>query len=167
VKEDDMPDALADFVRASYTSLLRHAVLLVGDRGEAEDLVQEALSRLWSASRRRPVNNPYAYTRTVLVRLAIKRGRARRLRHVLMQTPPDNASADKSSNFEDHDQMWQAICRLPPRQRAVLILRYYEDLPEPEICDVLGVTAGTVRSQSAKARANLRLLLHSSEGVVT
>lgn len=161
-----MPDALADFVRASHASLLRHAVLLVGDRGEAEDLVQEALSRLWSASRRRHVDNPYAFTRTILVRLAIKRGGARRLRHVLMQNPPDNPSVDNSS-FEDHDKMWQAICRLPPRQRAVLVLRYYEDLPEPEICEVLGVTPGTVRSQSAKARANLRLLLQSSEGVVT
>jgi RNA polymerase sigma-70 factor, ECF subfamily len=157
VQEED----LAEFVRGRYVALLRRAVLLVGDRDHAEDLVQEALARLWTASRRTPVEHREAYTRQVMVRLAISRWRRARVRPTETPTDPAALAPVVTEDPADptHDPVWRAVSALPPRQRAVLVLRYYEDLTEAEICATLGISPGTVRSQTSKARHTLRRLL--------
>ncbi len=154
----------ADFIRSEYPTALRRAVLLVGDQRAAEALVQEAMVRLWAAWRRQPPDNPGAYLRTVTTNLAISGWRRRRLREVPFEMGPEPSVDDSAAELGEHDVVWRAVRALPPRQRAVIVLRYYEGLSEPEICAVLGMAPGTVRSQASKARDHLRSTLNNEEG---
>jgi RNA polymerase sigma-70 factor (sigma-E family) len=151
-------DELADFVRARYPQLLRRGYLLTGSQPAAEDLVQEALARCCAAWRRHPVAEPDAYVHRVMVNVLISRSRLRRFREEATDAMPEPGVADGSSQHADRDAVWQVLQETAPRQRAVLVLRFYEDMTESEIAACLDITIGTVRSQTAKGLAKLRQL---------
>jgi RNA polymerase sigma-70 factor (sigma-E family) len=144
--------------------LLGFAVLLTGDRHDAEDLVQMALlrsARHWSAARQQPEG----YTRTVLVNLARDRWQARRRRAetLLIDLPATPAAGDIAGAVLDRLELLRACWLLPPRQRAVLVLRFWEDRSIDETAAVLGCTPGTVKSQTHRALARLRTALQVQE----
>lgn len=154
-READVDEELADFIRSRHTAFLRRAVLLVGDHGAAEDLVQEALARLWLGSRRRRIDNPEAYVMRSLVNASISRWRRRRPGDLVVEQA-EAPAPDSLGQVEERDRVWRAVVALPARQRAIVVLRFYEDLPEEQIASLLGISRGTVRSQTAKARARLQ-----------
>jgi RNA polymerase sigma-70 factor (sigma-E family) len=151
-----------DFVTARSASLLRTAYVLTGgDVHEAQDLLQTALvatARHWPRIVRR--DHPDAYVRRALARHQSNRWRARSRRpETLTSAPPERAhGADEHARVELRQGLLGALRALPPRQRAVVVLRYYEDRPEAEVAELLQVSVGTVRSQTAKALAKLRAI---------
>jgi RNA polymerase sigma-70 factor (sigma-E family) len=146
----------ADLVSERMPALLRYAHLLTGDRGRAEDLVQSALAAAYRHRRRIDPAGAEAYLRRAVLNGYLSWWRRVRVRERLTDRPPDRPLADAAPALDERDAMWAALATLPPRQRAVLVLRYYEDLPEAEIARVLDVAPGTVKSQAAKALATLR-----------
>ena len=154
-----MDDELADFVRARYPQLLRRGYLLTGSQLAAEDLVQEALARCCAAWRRHPVTEPDAYVQRVMVNVLISHSRLRRLREEVTANVPEAADSDLTSQHADRDAVWRALQETAPRQRAVLVLRFYEGMTETEIAASLDITVGTVRSQTAKGLTRLRALV--------
>lgn len=160
---DASSDEAADFdgfVRARLPELLRFGRMLTGNSEAAADLVQDALERtLLAWSRLDERDDPVAYVRRVMVNRNISIWRRLR-RETVTDEPPDRAHVD---SHRDHD-LWHALQTLPPRQRAVLALRYYEDLSEAEIARVLGCSTGTVKSQASKAMAKLRTVLPDDRG---
>jgi RNA polymerase sigma-70 factor, ECF subfamily len=156
---------LADFVRGRYPALLRRALLLTGDPGHAEDLVQESLAKLWLAGRRQHIDNPEGYVLRIMVNGSVSRWRRLRPVDTVAAGRDDQlGGTDAADRVVEQDQMWRAIQSLPARQRAVVVLRFYEDLPEERIAEFLGVARGTVRSQMAKARVHLRSIITDTEG---
>jgi RNA polymerase sigma-70 factor (sigma-E family) len=146
------------FVVARSPALLRTAYLLTHDRAAAEDLVQVALTRAWVAWGRVGAD-PGPYVRKVLVNAHTSAWR-RRWRGELpsAQLPESSASAtDTTDVVDERDAVWTALGRLPRRQRAVVVLRYFEDLTEAQTAALLGVSVGTVKSQTSKALARLRV----------
>lgn len=147
-----------EFVRARWPRLLRTAYLLTGDRHHAEDVVQAALAkayRFWPRVRR--TDNADAYVKRVLINCNNDRFRKRRIVEQLTDTPPDEASfQDPLSGSEERGSLMAALATLPPRQRAVVVLRYWDDLPEAEVAEVLGCAVGTVKSHAAQGLARLR-----------
>jgi len=132
--------------------LLRSAYLLTGDLHRAEDLVQEALVKVALRWRRLRGGNPTAYARTILVRDNVSAWRRRRETPVAEIVP----EVAVSSHPETAMVVRRALARLTPAQRAVLVLRHFDDLSERETAVILGVTVGTVKSQNAAALARLR-----------
>ena len=157
-----MDDELADFVRARYPQLLRRAYLMTGNQLAAEDLVQEALARCCAAWRRHPITEPDAYVHRIMVNVLISRSRLRRFREDATDAVPEAGVADASSQHAERDAVWRALLATAPRQRAVLVLRFYEDMTESEIATCLNITVGTVRSQTAKGLTRLRQLTQLS-----
>lgn len=154
----DGQDEVRAFVVARRPALYRSAYLLVGNAADAEDLVQSTLVRVmtsWDRIRRRDA--PEVFARRVMINLAASRWRRRKSYDAIMQrTEPAGDEPDLAVAAAERDAMWQAIQALPVRMRAVVVLRYYEDLSEVEIADVLGCSTGTVKSQSSKALTRLR-----------
>lgn len=134
--------------------LLRAAVLLTGDLQTAEDLVQDALVKVAVRWERLAHENPTGYARTIMVRDNTSRWRRRRGRELPTATPHDLASV--SSDPETALVVQQALARLTPKQRAVVVLRHFEDLSVDEVAAALRVGAGTVKSQNSAALARLR-----------
>lgn len=150
-------DDFVAYVDARAASLLRIACLMTaGDRHAAEDLVQTALERAyvaWPRIKRQAAQD--SYVRSILTRAAIDRTRGRQRRgEVLVDEVPE--AGDEVVGPEDRDELWTLLESLSPRQRAVLVLRYYEDLSEAEIAATLGISVGTVKSQASRALAALR-----------
>ena len=148
-----------DFVRSASTPLLRLAYLLTGDHGHAEDLVQTALlrtARRWRSARAQPE----AYARRVLANLAKDRWRSRSRRPFETESGPEPGhDDDPNGQVLLRRTLLPAVLRLPARQRAVLVLRYFEDLSVDDTAAVLGCSPGTVKSQTHAALARLRDLL--------
>ena len=140
-----------DFVAARGDALLRFAYLLCGDAHLAEDLVQGVLAR---AYRRWP--KPEAYVRAMVVNEHLSWRRKRSSREVVVAATPDVA-AREPADLGARDEAWRLLATLPPRQRAVLVLRYYEDLSDRAIAEVLGCSASAVRAYAARALATLRI----------
>jgi RNA polymerase sigma-70 factor (sigma-E family) len=132
--------------------LLRSAYLLTGDLHRAEDLVQEALVKVALRWERLRDGSPTAYARTVIVRDHATWWRRRR--EVVVDGPADSAAA--STDPDTELVVRRALARLTPRQRAVVVLRHFDDLTERETAEALGVSVGTVKSQNAAALARLR-----------
>ncbi|MEV0613668.1 SigE family RNA polymerase sigma factor [Nonomuraea sp. NPDC050404] len=142
-----------EFIRARGDALLRYGYVLSGNSEDAADLVQEALARLGDAwPRVRNKHDPEGYVRTTMARLHIKSWR-RRHREDLVAAVPERGEHDRHGDPD----LWAELQELPRKQRAVLVLRYYEDLPDQEIAEILGVSRGTVRSQAARALDKLRI----------
>ncbi|QFY12861.1 SigE family RNA polymerase sigma factor [Nonomuraea phyllanthi] len=159
--------AFGEFVAARATTLLRVAYLACGDEVEAEDLLQTALERTYRNWERVRHDSPEPYVRRVIVNAAISRARRRAiLRIIPVRTPPETPA--RSTDVDLRHLLMDALRALPPRQRAVIVLRYWEDLSEAQTADVLGCTVGTVKSQASKAMAKLRTALGeaSVEGVI-
>lgn len=160
----------ADFVRARQHHLIRAARLYCGDHHGAEDLVQDALVKLASRWESVREGSPDAYVRRILYRDAVSRWR-KWGREVPYAAEPGDRSPFDTERADAASEAWvegadvrQALRRLPPRQRAVVVLRYYEDLSERDIADALGCSPGTVKSQASKALNTLRTLLPAVAG---
>ena len=151
----------SEFVRSRTPALLRTAFLLTGDRHLAEDLVQDALARTHRALRRLADEGHYeAYTRTAMYHLHVSRWRRRRVAESLPGELAEAAdpAGDHAAGVDLRISLHQALVRLGPRQRAVLVLRYFEDRSEAEAAELLGCSTGTVKSQTSKALARLRVI---------
>jgi RNA polymerase sigma-70 factor (sigma-E family) len=150
-------DEFRDFVAARRPTLLRAAMLLTADSGDAEDLLQSALAKTYLAWDR--INDRGAldgYVRRAMVNINISWWRRRRLEEYPTDELPDMPVADHARRSELRDAMERLLGRLPARQRAAVVLRYYEDLTESEIAETLGVSVGTVKSTVSRAMARLR-----------
>lgn len=145
------------FVLDRSTALLRTAVLLVGDRGHAEDLLQTALLRL--AARWRSAHDPEAYVRRVLVNLARDRWRraARRVPEQALEHATDvSTGRDPADTVVDRDALRRALADLPRRQREVIVLRFFADLSVADTAQALRTSEGTVKAHTSRAVARLR-----------
>jgi RNA polymerase sigma-70 factor (sigma-E family) len=146
------------FVEANWDRYLRLARLLSGDRDRGEELLQDSLVRLYVRWRRAAISGDiHAYLRRILVNSNITWWRRRRWEQ-LVDTAPDHADP-AATDHESHEDVRRALQRLPRRQRAVVVLRYFEDLTERQVAAVLGCTVGTVKSQNSKALSKLRAVL--------
>ncbi len=147
---------LREFVAGRYTDLLRTAYLLTGSLHEAEDLVQGALLRMmrrWAS-----IDEPLAYARRTILNLYLK-GLRRRTRELLTALLPDRPAREGSDRVAERSTLWPALRELPPRTRAVIVLRYWLDLSEAETAATLGCSIGTVKSTASRGLARLRELL--------
>lgn len=146
-----------EFVAARSTRLLRTAYLLTRDHALAEDLLQTALTKAWFAWSRIE-SDPEPYVRKILVNTFSSWWRRRWNGEHAYADPPEPAPADVEHAAADqrHD-LWEAMGRLPRKQRAVIVLRFVEDLSEAETARLLGIAPGTVKSQTSKALAKLRI----------
>jgi RNA polymerase sigma-70 factor (sigma-E family) len=155
------------FVAGSADSLFRTADLMTGDAGAAEDLVQETflrVARRWH--RVESMDHPLAYARRILANLVLD-GARRRSRDLAELDPPggrqaepaDEGAARALRDVDDQAEFRWALARLAPRERAVLVLRYWADLPVAEVAEILGCSAGTVKSTASRGAARLARVL--------
>jgi RNA polymerase sigma-70 factor (sigma-E family) len=170
-RRDQRRVAFEQFVAESTVSLLRTAYLVTGDAGHAEDLVQESLfkiARRWS--RVVSMDSPQAYARRILINLALddSRRRSRHRAELARQNLPDRPlplgweseiSWGAVAATDDRLELIRALGGLPPRQRAVLVLRYFDDLTESEVASTLGCAIGTVKSTTSRALEKMRELV--------
>ena len=150
---------LREFVSARGAALSRAAYLLTGDHQAAEDLVQDTyvvLVRRWQKS---GSLDPEAYVRRILYSRFVDGWRRRRLLELPWASPPDAAGGDEAGTATDRLTLQDALVRLTPKQRAVLVLRFYEDLTEQQAAAALGVSPNTVKSQTRVALQRLRELV--------
>ncbi|GHJ49563.1 RNA polymerase sigma factor [Catellatospora sp. TT07R-123] len=149
-------DTFAEFVATRSPRLLRTAYLLTHDWGLAEDLLQTSLAKAWSAWRRIDAD-PEPYVRRIVINTYSTWWRRRWRAEHPTEHPAESVLADHGDEVAARDEIWRALGRLPRRQRAVLVLRYFDDLSEAQIAELMGVSVGTVKSQHAKALSKLRL----------
>jgi len=149
-------DHLGAWFEAEYEPLLRFAYFLTGNASAAEDLVHDTFVRLYRAERRIEESGFRAYARRTMVNL-----HRSRFRRIMAERRAMAASHEPSSRQTDEpqDHIWQAIRGLPRGQRAVVALRFYEELSEQEIASALGVSIGTVKKQMNRAMSSLRVAL--------
>ncbi|MGA8112825.1 MAG: SigE family RNA polymerase sigma factor [Actinocatenispora sp.] len=161
--DDNEDTSFADFVHSRSPALLRTAYLLTGDQHLAEDLVQDALARTHRARRRLVAEGHFeAYTRTAMYHLHISRWRRRRrLTETPLDASPDIADpdGDHASHVNLRLSLQRGLAGLTRAQRAVLVLRFLEDRSAAETAAVLHCSVGTVKSQTSKALARLRVLV--------
>lgn len=151
------PD-FAAYVRGRQAHLLRIAVLMCGDVHRAEDLLQDALVKLARHWSRVGGDRPDAYVRRILYRDNVTRWRRTRLETVTDEVP-EPQGMQYGPAWEDRADVRAALLELTPKQRAVLVLRFLEDLTQEQTAEVLGVSVGTVKSQTSVALARMRDLL--------
>jgi RNA polymerase sigma-70 factor (sigma-E family) len=157
-----------EFATARLPALLRYGMLLTRDPDLARDLVQDVLARAiprWKSIG--AVDEPYAYVRAMITNEYLSLLRRRKLRTVpltneTLDGPHAPTASDPADRF-DHADLWRRLAVLPRKQRAVVVLRYYEGLTDNEIADVLGCRASTVRTHAARALATLRIRLANAE----
>jgi RNA polymerase sigma-70 factor (sigma-E family) len=151
-------EAFRAYVSQRYPALVRTAYLLTGSRPDAEDLVQTALAKTWLGwDRIRDRDALDGYVRRVMVNTQTSFWRRRKITAVLTDAPPERDDGrDEAHGIALHDALWTALAGLPARQRAIVVLRYYEDLSEAETAEVLGISVGTVKSATSRALAKLR-----------
>ncbi len=152
------PDGFEEFVQATGDRIYRAAVLLCGDHHLAEDLTQQTFTKVYAAwSTASAADSPIAYTRKVLMRTFLSHRRLRRSSEWPVRAVPD-ASAD-GPQPEDRLDLLAALRRLPPPDRAVLVLRYWEDLSVARTAELLGIRENACRVRSTRALARLRALV--------
>jgi RNA polymerase sigma-70 factor (sigma-E family) len=149
----------SDFVALRAAPMLAMARGLTRSPADAEDLVQDVLAKAllkWAVVSK--ADDPGAYVNRMLVNAAMSfwRGAVRRESPTPVEDLPSQAVADRSGQIIERDALFGALRTLPPRHRAVLVLRYYEGLPDPEIADILGMAPATVRSSAARGLQALR-----------
>ena len=150
---------------AELASLQRFALLLTGDSHAAEDLLADAVALTLFRWRAGDVHDGAAYVRRVMTNLAARRWRRRRIgrdrdRHAIEWNAP---APDLEMQVVERDRAWAAVMSLPPRRRAVVVLRYYDDLSELRIAELLGIRVGTVKSQLSRALDQLRSALEDGD----
>jgi RNA polymerase sigma-70 factor (sigma-E family) len=151
-------EAFRAYVAARSPALLRTAYLLTGSRADAEDLLQTALAKTYLAwDRIRDREALDGYVRRVMVNTQTSWWRRRKVDEYASDELPERTSdRDATEDLALHDALWTALGALPKRQRAMVVLRYYEDLSEAETAQILGVSVGTVKSATSRALAKLR-----------
>lgn len=162
---EPVPDGLlrdsgfTDFFDSTWPRLFRTALAISGDRGSAEDALQTAFAKAYASwSRVSSADHPEAYVRRMVVSEIIgsrRHGWWRRER-AYEHVEPSAVTRSPEQGVVDREVIWAAVQQLPLRQRAVVVLRYYEDLSEAQIAETLGCSRGTVKSQASAALANLR-----------
>jgi RNA polymerase sigma-70 factor (sigma-E family) len=161
LREDRAKREFERFAAGAVDDLLRTGYLVVWDLAEAEDLVQESLMRVakrWPKVR--SMDHPVAYARRILVNLALDGAERRARRRLELDGQPVAERADEASSralgrIDTQSELVQALANLPPRQRAVIVLRYFVDLPEAEVAATLGCSLGTVKSTASRGLARL------------
>lgn len=154
---EQIDERFREFVAARSTALLRTAYLLTGDWAHAEDLLQTALTKTYLAWRRLgTIEAVEPYARRVLVTTATSWWRRRWHGEKPTGTLPEVSGPDGADERAERDLLWRFVCGLPTRQRAVLVLRFYEDQTEAETARLLDISVGTVKSQCARALTSLR-----------
>lgn len=149
--------AFSEFVEARSASLFRTAFLLVGDHQLAQDLLQEALVKTLIAwPRLRDRANLDAYTRRIIVTTSISWRRRRSFHEWPSRALPERVGPDPVEDVVTHDAVVAALLTVPPRQRAAIVLRYYQDLTETQTAEVMGCSVGSVKSQVSAGLRRLR-----------
>jgi RNA polymerase sigma-70 factor (sigma-E family) len=171
-------DSFEQFVQGSSSRLLTLAMLLTGHNpADAEDLLQTVLERAYRRWRRIcRAGDPAPYVRRMLVNAAVDRGRLLRRRSeapLALQDggvggpgPAQTAASDQTAAIANKDLLWRALAQLPAGQRAVLVLRYYEDLSEAQTAAVLGCSVGSVKTQASRALSKMRGIVGQQGGAV-
>jgi RNA polymerase sigma-70 factor (sigma-E family) len=157
----DLDDALTDLVLRNGDRLLQVAYQLTHDRATAQDLVQEALLRVYHAvrDRGRAPEDWYAYLRRAVINEYLRTRRLHSSSEVVTDHLPEGPAADSPERqVDDRSQLWAALGELSDRQRSVLVLRYYEGLTDAQIAALLGCREGSVRSLASRGLAALRQL---------
>ena len=149
-------EQFAEFVRGRGPALQRTAYLITGDWGLAEDLLQTALAKSYLSWGRIRHRDPEGYVRAVLANTSASAWRRRWKGELPTYDLPDRPGPDAWAGTDDRVRLADALARLPRRQRAVLVLRFHEDMTEAAVAEALGCAVGTVKSQTAKALAKLR-----------
>ncbi|WP_117214224.1 SigE family RNA polymerase sigma factor [Allorhizocola rhizosphaerae] len=147
-------DGFREFAHLRYGDLLRTAFLLTGSTHAAEDLVQTALLRAYR--RRESINDPMAYMRRAMVNQRNTLWRRLTSRELLHGVLPDRAAPDSTAVVAQRAELLAALGRLPQKMRAVLVLRYWEDLSEKETAAILGCSVGSVKAQASRGLERLR-----------
>lgn len=159
-QDEQLPDDGFDqFMSEHWPKLVRSAYLLTGDRHDAEDLAQAALTRIFSSwNRVRRAEDVDAYVRRIMINCNSTRFRRRRVSEHPVPAVPEHlrTTDDHTAEWDQRSTFMTALAQLPPRQRAVIVLRYYEDMTEAQTSQVLGCSVGTVKSQTSKALTRLR-----------
>jgi RNA polymerase sigma-70 factor (sigma-E family) len=150
---------LGEFVSARGAALSKAAYLLTGDHQAAEDLVQDTYVTLVRRWKKSGTVDPEAYVRRILYSRFVDGWRRRRVSELPWASPPDAAGGDEAGAATDRLTLQGALTRLAPRQRAVLVLRFYEDLTEVQTAAALGISPNTVKSQTRAALQRLRELV--------
>jgi RNA polymerase sigma-70 factor (sigma-E family) len=146
-----------EFMHARWPVMVRLAYGLTGDQGHAEDVAQAAFARAYASwPRVSRAGDPDAYVRQIVVNENRNRFRKHRVTERLTDSPPEGATADVMREHDDRSVLIGALQRLGPRQRAVIVLRYWMDLTEVETAASLNCSVGTVKSQASRALATLR-----------
>jgi RNA polymerase sigma-70 factor (sigma-E family) len=159
VRQSD-EDHFSAFVAANSATLFRTAYLMTGDYQRAEDLLQTTLVRVYQRwTRVEEMERPVAYARKVLVNQAISWWRRRSSHELPVLLRDERAWDGRLDDVGEHERVWAAVLSLPPRQRAVTVLKYYEDLSEAEIAATLDMAPGTVKSHGHAAARRLAVLL--------
>lgn len=148
--------SVEEFIGRNSRVLLRSAWLLTGNWASAEDLVQTSLLQSWLHWDAIKADAPDFYVRRVLMNTFLSGQRRRWTRERPMAELPDRAAADELGSTELRQVIWRALSALPAKQRAVVVLRYFNDLSEAEAAHVLDCSVGTVKSQTSRALARLR-----------
>jgi RNA polymerase sigma-70 factor (sigma-E family) len=162
---EDWEQTLADLASGRGAALKRRAFLLCGDEAQADDLVQEALVRAFTRPMRVPRRGAAeAYVRMIMVNLFIDGARRHsRWSRVAPLLRPAGTTPDPADQVSDRDAMLAALRSLPPRQRACVVLRYYEDLPVARVAAALGVSEGTVKRYLSEAMSHMAVQLSTAE----
>ncbi len=158
-----------EFATAASARLFRAAYAVSGDRQLAEDALQAGLVSAYASwSRVARCDNPEAYVRRIVINQLFAWHRRARTRHevILEVVPEPPVGESPEDRFVEADLVWQALRELSPRQRAVVVLRYVEDLSERETAELLGIRPGTVKSQAAGGLAHLRVRLGEPAAVI-
>jgi RNA polymerase sigma-70 factor (sigma-E family) len=165
-----LDEEFRDFMHGRWPAMVRLAYALTGDQGHAEDVAQTAFARAYASwPKVRRTGSPEAYVRRIVINENLNRFRKHRVAERLTGTLPDSVSgalpgslagslagSDAMRQYDDRSALIAALQGLGPRQRAVIVLRYWLDLTEAEIAAALGCSVGTVKSQAARALATLR-----------
>ena len=156
--DEQAKDDFRSYVAARSPALLRTAYMLTGNRADAEDLLQTALAKTylaWDRIREREAVD--GYVRRVMVNTQTSWWRRRKVdEYPTGELPERPGGRDHTADLDLHDALWTALADLPKRQRAMVVLRFYEDLSEAETAAVMGVSVGTVKSTTSRALAKLR-----------
>jgi RNA polymerase sigma-70 factor (sigma-E family) len=150
-------EEFVEFARASSARLQHAAYLLTGDRHDAEDAVQSALARTYAAWQRVRKNDAYAYTRTVLANLVIDQWRRPVREYATEHLPDQVAPSDVADDVARRRWLIAALGALSPRERAVIVMRHYLDVPEADVARELELSVGTVKSLNSRGLAKLRI----------
>lgn len=159
----DPEDGFERFAAQELPALLRYAFMLTGDRELAHDIVQDVMLKAHTHWRRVvAADQPRLYVRTMITRALLSWRRRWAVRHIHLGATGEvepGPVGDHSAAIVDRDDVWRRLAGLPRQQRAVLVLRYYEQLTDTEIADVLNCSPGTVRGYASRALATLRVEL--------